>query len=225
MLLNPRRRKARSKLLIQWISQSASTQESLPLPRLHPNQTIAILAGGPSLTQQQANQVQHLVTIAINDSYQLAPWADYHYFCDSKWQKWHCDREDYQSFQGVRITQDVVDEPGVIRIAGKHDKGVSESPEVIHYGSNSGFQALNIAYLMGASRILLLGYDMKVAKNGKAHWFGDHPDKVRSSYLGWLSNFSVAADQLKGKVEVINCSPDSALQCFPKMALTDALKV
>jgi len=182
-----------------------------------------ILAGGPSLSQSDVDLTKDQIVIAINDCYQIAPWATYHYFCDKKWWDWHKDREDYKSFQGIRITQDVIDEPGVFKVNGKHEQGLSESPEVIHYGSNSGFQALNIAVLMGASRILLLGYDMKVSKSGKNHWFGHHPDKIVSNYPAWWSNFSVAADQLKGKVEVINCSPDTALQCFPKMRLIDAL--
>ena len=123
----------------------------------------------------------------------------------------------------MRITQDAIDDPKVLRIKGEHKDGLSESPEVIHYGSNSGFQALNLAYLLGANKIILLGYDMKIAKSGKAHWFGDHPDKVRSNYPSWWSRFSVVADQLKGKVQIINCNPDSALQCFEKMPLSDAL--
>ena len=193
------------------------------MPRLHPNQTIVILAGGPSLSQEAVSQSRHLITIAINDSYLLGPWAGYHYFCDKKWYEWHKESYEYKAFQGVRITQDDIDDPKVLRVKGAHKDGLSESPEVIHYGSNSGFQALNIAYLLGAKRIILLGYDMKIAKSGKAHWFGDHPDKVRSNYQSWWSRFSVVADQLKGKVEVINCSPDSALQCFPKMPLSEAL--
>ena len=193
------------------------------MPRLHPNQTIVILAGGPSLSQEAANQSRHLITIAINDSYLLAPWAEYHYHCDKKWWEWHKDKPEFNAFQGVRITQDEIDDPRVLRIKGAHKDGLSESPEVIHYGSNSGFQALNLAYLLGAERIILLGYDMKIASNGKSHWFGDHPDKVRSNYASWWSKFSIVADQLKGKVEVINCNPDSALKCFHKMSLEEAV--
>jgi len=183
-----------------------------------------ILAGGPSLTQSDVDLSRGQVTIAVNDCYQLAPWSDYHYFCDKKWWQWHKDREDYKSFAGTRITQDDVDEPGVIKVNGTHKPGLSESPDIIHYGQNSGFQAMNIAFLLGAKRILLLGYDMKFAKSGAAHWFGDHPDKVRSSYPSWVSNFSIAQDQFKKLgVEVINCSPDSALICFPTMSLASAL--
>jgi hypothetical protein len=183
-----------------------------------------ILAGGPSLTQSDVDLASGQVVIAINDCYQIAPWADYHYFCDSKWWLWHRDRQDYKDFEGVRITQDKVDEPGVIRLKGQHKQGISESPEVINYGSNSGFQALNLAFLLGAKRILLLGYDMKVASGGANHWFGHHPDKIVSNYPAWLSNFSVAADQFKKLgIEVINCSSDSALTCFENMSLDAAL--
>lgn len=112
----------------------------------------------------------------------------------------------------------------MIRIKGQHKPGISESPEAINYGQNSGFQALNLAFLLGAKRILLLGYDMKLAKSGANHWFGHHPDKVVSNYPAWWSHFSVAADQFKKLgVEVINCSPDTALICFKKMSLESAL--
>lgn len=164
--------------------------------------------------------------IVINDGYQIAPWATYHYFCDGKWWDWHKDREDYQAFTGQRITQEKeknCKEPGLWRVQGNAGTGVSFDPNLIHYGSNSGFQVLNIAVLMGASRILLLGYDMKFGKDGRAHWFGDHPDKIRSNYASFLTNFSIAADQLKGKVEVINCSPDTALTCFRKASLASVL--
>ena len=153
----------------------------------------------------------------------MTPWADYHYFCDRKWWEWHKDRPDYQAFEGQRISYE--DIPGAWKVKGEDKPGLSESPEVIHTGSNSGYQVLNIAYLMGASRILLLGYDMKIAKSGLSHWFGDHEDKVRSNYASWWSKFSVAADQLKENgIEVINCSPDTALQCFKRMSLKDAME-
>lgn len=164
------------------------------------------------------------ITIVINDSYQLAPWATYHYFCDPKWWKWHKDREDYKGFTGIRICQDVIDEPGIVKIDGESKEGLSLDPDKIYFNSNSGFQALNLAYHFGASRILLLGYDLKFAKDGRSHWFGDHPDNVRSNYPAWFTGFSIAADQLKEKgVEVVNCSPDTALSCFERMSLASAL--
>jgi len=122
------------------------------------------------------------------------------------------------------MTQDDVPDKSILRIKGAHAQGLSFNPKVIHYGSNSGFQALNIAVLMGAKRIILLGYDMRFSKDNKSHWFGDHPDNVRSNYTSWLSNYGVAAAQLNEKgIEVINCSPISALTCFRMESLESAL--
>jgi len=163
------------------------------------------------------------IVIAINDGYQMAPWSDYLYFCDKKWHDWHKDRLDFQAFKGQKISYEVSEASLQIDVD-TSKQGISFNPSLISGGSNSGFQAINIAVLMGATRILLLGYDMKIAKSGAAHWFGDHPDKVRSGYMSWLTNFGIAADQLKDKgIEVINCSPDTALTCFKKESLASAL--
>lgn len=83
-------------------------------------------------------------------------------------------------------------------------------------GQNSGYQAINIAVLAGATRIILLGYDMQHAADGRQHWFGDHPVKERAGvFSAFLHNFRKAAPVLaKLGVEVINCSPGSALDCF-----------
>jgi len=96
------------------------------------------------------------------------------------------------------------------------------------YGSNSGYQAINLAFILGAGEIILLGYDMQKT-GGKQHFFGDHPNgpmKVDSDYNGWLGNFEKLASDLAGKgVEVINCTRQTALTCFKRMSLEDALSV
>lgn len=69
----------------------------------------------------------------------------------------------------------------------------------------------------GAARIVLVGYDMKPAADGRAHWFGDHPIKTdRAVFSAMLNNFATLPEPLKRLgVEVINCTPDSALKVFP----------
>ena len=78
-----------------------------------------------------------------------------------------------------------------------------------------------LAFHMGAARILLLGYDMKFSKSGAAHWFGDHPDNIRSNYAPWIQHMNEVAKQ--NLVEIINCSRDTALDCFPQMTIQEAL--
>ena len=179
--------------------------------------TVAIMASGPSITLEQTEAVllAGVPAIAINTTYRLAPWAELLYACDHKWWRWENGAPD---FRGLKGTQDksAALEFGLYYIRGDDQPGLSATPGLIHTGGNSGFQALNLAALLGARRILLLGYDMKIAANGASHWHGDHPDGIRSGYKNWLPVFARAVPDLaRAGLEVINCTPDSALTCFP----------
>lgn len=100
---------------------------------------------------------------------------------------------------------------------------LSEWPNGVGTGQNSGFQAINIAYLAGAHRVLLLGFDMQ-SRDGKAHWFGDHPIATQESWFSaFLQNFARLARFLPAGFEIINCTPGGALNCFPRMPLDEAL--
>jgi len=181
-------------------------------------QTVVLLASGPSLSDEQLAYVKgKALTIAINTTYKAAPWATMLYACDLKWWNWHDGAFD---FEGLRVTTDV-DAANLYDIAyipGIPEPGLSTDPCAIHTGSNSGYQAINLAALLGAKRVLLLGYDMKIAKNGASHWHGDHPDKQRSPYQLFLDCFDTIAEQ-NPDIEIINCTPGSALDCFDKSTI------
>lgn len=104
--------------------------------------------------------------------------------------------------------------------------GLSFTPGYIVTGSNSGYQAVNLAVQFGAKRILLLGFDMTIARG--IHWHGPHGDGLKNpsdgTCLTWRTLFAAAVPDLKqAGVEVINVTPNSALTCFPMRALTDVL--
>jgi hypothetical protein len=82
------------------------------------------------------------------------------------------------------------------------------------FGGNSGHGALNIAFLAGAHRILLLGFDMTAARGH--NWHADHISHATEVRYGiWISRFREAATELDRRgVEVLNCSPGSSLDCF-----------
>lgn len=97
--------------------------------------------------------------------------------------------------------------------------------------------AFNIAYLFGAKEIALLGVDL----NSPKHFYTGNEDKYRHSRFirefvpvwdkKWQNSkayprsgirFPVwdrIAKQLKGRIKVWNCSPNSALGCFEKIEL------
>ena len=101
-------------------------------------------------------------------------------------------------------------------------KGLSREPGVIHSGGNSGYQAINLAYLFGATRIILLGFDMH-NHSGKSHFFGDHPPQVGASGMKpdrFIASFRTIKPEKYG-IEIINCTRETALDAFPRHRLED----
>jgi hypothetical protein len=166
--------------------------------------------------------------IAINDAYRLAPWADVLYACDAKFWKWQhrMHAEAIASFAGLRfaLTRDAGQWPGVQVLQNTGETGLELKPTGLRTGRNSGYQAINLAVHLGAARILLLGYDMSRDVDGRTHWFGDHPDRVRSPLSTFRRVFDAIVAPLQAQgIAVINCSRHTALTCFPVMALEAAL--
>lgn len=195
------------------------------VPRLWPGATVAIVGGGPSLKGEQVIDcaAAGFPIIAINDAYRLAPWAKMLYFADERWWRWHKDRVNFQQFEGLKVSieqgQFTIDAPDVLILKNLSDgerNVLSEDPSGVVTGRASGYQAINIAYLAGAKRIMLLGFDAK-----EGHWFGDHPIPTpRAFYRDMPRYFTKLADALLARgVDVVNCSPGSALECFRKMEL------
>jgi hypothetical protein len=199
------------------------------LPRWQ-GQTVAIVASGPSLASESLDALRDIPAIAISDNWRKVPFADILYSCDPPW--WH-HHKGVPEFQGERWSQHKGSRAwpaqatamGVNVIRSEAKPGISLDPSVIHTGANSGFQALNLAILAGASRVLLLGYDMQQTE-GKSHWFGDHPAGLQrtSPYHVFRKAFEDAAAQIESiGVDVINCSRETALTCFPRASLEDSL--
>lgn len=193
--------------------------------------TVVCIASGPSLTTEQleivrraraADQVRVIVT---NSTYQKAPWADLLYFADSKWWKWHNENPEYRdgfwAFPGLKCTvwlsgNEVRD--AKVHMLRVYDgvQALSQNPEYLATGSNAGHQIVNIASLTGAAKIPLLGFDAKAGPSGQKHHHPDHPDGTEAPYAAMLAHFPRLAVELgKIGVEVVNCSPGSALKCFP----------
>lgn len=170
------------------------------------------IASGPSITAEDCDLVRQsgLFTICVNDSWKIAPWSNVIYAGDLVW--WGAHHKNINS-RAQRYTS---------------SKNIAESFG-IHYlrnrpsgMSNSGVDAIYLAVEMGFKRVLLLGYDCSVQRG--SHWHGDH-EKTKnpnpSIVSGWHRQFALAADRLD--IEIINCSRESALECFPISTLEGAL--
>lgn len=188
-------------------------------------ETVVCIAGGPSLTQADVDACRGRArVIVINDGYRVAPWADVLYACDAGWFRWHVDG--VAAFAGLKYTIT----PAARRFADVQvlkdtgEDGLELDPTGLRTGRNSGYQAINLAVHFGASRILLLGYDMK--RGNKTHWFGDHPNRQHPPLASFVPFYQRLAPVLKKRgVEVVNCSRETALGCFPRATITDALSL
>jgi hypothetical protein len=192
------------------------------VPRLWDGETVVCIASGPSLTPEDVEAVRGRArVIVVNTSYQIAPWADVLYAADAKWWKWH---RGAPTFAGRKysITKESARWPGVVVLARGASSGLSHDPSRLCLGANGGYQAINLAVLLGASRIVLLGYDMAIGLDGKEHWHADHPNPTRSPYQTFRAAYPTLVEPLTAAgVEVINCSRRTALNCFPRAVITD----
>lgn len=176
---------------------------------------VAVLCSGPSMTPEDAAAVAHLPRIVTNTTFRLAPDAEFLFGFDAAWWAKHKAEVD-ATFRGERVSYHAQ--------SIKHGcVSMEREPGFRVYG-NSGASAVAFAALLGARRVLLLGADCRVG--AKAHWHADHPPGLSNakSVRAWPRQFEQAAGFARSRrTEVINCSRDSALRCFPRIALEEAL--
>lgn len=185
-----------------------------------------ILASGPSLTKSDVDKLKGEKVCVINTTYQIAPWADILYACDQSWWEWDVGQEAIRTFQGQKWTQTEAWNkrlPELNYIESKSGSGLAMEG-AIYQGSNSGIQAINLIYQLYKPEIIyLLGYDMKGTKEN-AHWHAPHPNHISSPWDSWVGLYNqVAADAERLGVQIINCSRETALTCFPRQSLEEVL--
>lgn len=184
--------------------------------------TVAVLGSGPTMSRKVADSVKHLPRVVLNTTYQLASDADYIYGADPLW--WHrwpevmlCNGWKVSMQSRSRMYPNVPPGVHVMRWGGL--LGFDDRPGFLRCGGSSGYQALHLAASMGATRILLFGFDCH-----GGHWHGEHPNPLgnpmQQTYGGWIRNFNTLAPLLAERgIEVVNCTPGSKLECFPAMEL------
>jgi len=202
--------------------------------------TIVCIATGPSLTLQQIDTARDkgFTLFACNNAIFQAPDADLLYGCNHEWWAYYWD--DVKNLPCEKWTTSTIAATthGINWIAERHAPGLSTDPKVIHHGHGSGYSLVSMAFRAGADRIVLLGYDLKYAPDydpanrdpgsSHRHFFGEYPESMRH----WPSvkvekGVHVELRDLYGEiksqnlVEVVNCTPGSAMDCFPNLDIAD----
>lgn len=203
--------------------------------------TFWLIAGGPSLRGVDLSFLYGRQIIAINRSHELvrpyvaldrdnvrAFWLDYRF--------WSLHQESLQlsAAKGMELhaATDRVGRhssyPATIKtwtLLGT--KGLETRPGLLRHGNNTGYAAINLAYHLGAWRIILLGYDFCPASDGAKHWHEEHPwgeARERTWQDKMLPHFRSLHEALdRTGVKVINANPNSALTCWPRLELAEVL--
>lgn len=175
------------------------------------------IASGPSLTKADIAKCRKTrrTVYVVNDVYKWAPWAHFLYAADTDWWNYH---EGAQGFMGSKWGPDkrCCDRWGLNHIEGTSSK-VFGLEKPIAYGKNSGFQAINLAFVHGHRDIWLLGYDMGLREGIPKHFFGDHPQKINrpSQYKDWIEHFKKAKPIMdEAGLKITNMTRETSLCMF-----------
>jgi len=215
------------------------------VPELWPNSTVYIIGGGPSLKEEDLTPLHNSArrVIGVNNAYQLGSWIDLCFFGDCSWFNHH--RKGLLKFAGLKVSC-------CPRFGGRNEKwpgikflpkdkekrnGISnrKNRNKIAWNKNSGYSAINLAYYLGAKRIVLLGFDMHRGPNNETHWHAGHKwgvpkdtkqrRKLNEPYARFLPNTeAIAKDAERLGIEIINCSMDSAITQFKKIPLKEIVQ-
>lgn len=175
-------------------------------------ETVLIVASGPSAGKAPLELARgRAKVIAVNSSWRLVPWADILFACDSAWwfQYGGC-----PEFKGRKITSSPV---AMQRF--KIDMFAA-------VGNNSGKRAIDLAEKLGSRRVLLIGFEMHTGDG--IHWHDRHPGRLHTPGTGEMAMWRGEMEKVGPKyatrgVTVINCTPGSALKCFPYLPFEEAL--
>jgi hypothetical protein len=192
-------------------------------------QDVFIVGGGSSLTNFDFGLLHDKVTVAINSAYLKLPNASVLYWCDEPWAA-----QNYDNLVRHPCKRRFMARFNVTDAMLAHSKGIvgctylrrtgifglDDNRDNVH-GNNSGAHALNLIANMKPKRILLLGFDM-CHINKKSHWHDlqtlpVHRDIYTNSFIPCIE--SMAKPLADRNIEVINCSIESRLLCFPKIVV------
>lgn len=201
------------------------------IPRIFDGKTAAIIAGGPSLIGVDWDRFRYANTIAINRAYENLPFARVLWWGDAPFFRRHQERlHDHAChYKGTFSDGYMRDELPLwvttYRSTGR--EGFDPDPTCLRNGNNSAYATMNLAVHMGVARIVLFGVDMKYGPNGESHYHGGHGTVHQESTLeaNMRPLFAGLVKPLaKRGVEVINASPDSALDIWPRVTVEEGIE-
>lgn len=186
-----------------------------------------VIGGGPSLKGFPWESLKGRKTIGCNAAFrQGIDVCTLSFFEDIAW--FNFEEANLESFPGrVATSSEEIpeDHPWVYRlerkVEGLHTGGA------VGFGGNTGCSAINLALLMGAKRVFLIGFDCRLGTEREMNWHNHRHEPANESpelFLKFQEGFyAIARDReaVFPDCQIINCTPHSALRAFPTMRWED----
>jgi hypothetical protein len=209
---------------------------SWSVPRCWEGATVAVLASGPSMCAAQVELVRRsgAKAVVVNRTRELMPDADWLHGSDARFWAAH---PAARVFPGTKTTTAPSAAGDGVELLGLRPGFDPRDRTSVFDAKNSGLEAMCVAVLTGARRVVLIGFDAR-DQEGVAHWHEDHPEPDPSlvgtsgagNPCGWhFKAWRTRADRLaailaRHRVEVLNATPGSAYRCWPGVDLAEALR-
>ena len=204
------------------------------IPAIWPGSTVFIIGGGPSLLKQDLSLIHDKRVIGVNQAYKLGPWVDVCWYGDKSW--YGENLPDINEFGGLIATCCLEDKSlrkNRVKYVGRSKQSGIEYDKRTHvtWNGNSGGSAINLAYWLGASTVVLLGFDMQNPTDPKdlqTHWHNDYKPvfvsgkKLNNPYPKFMKTWPAikrGADKIG--LRIINATVGGALELFERKTLEE----
>lgn len=203
------------------------------IPPIFEGERVFIVAGGPSLRGFDFRRLAGKPTIAINRAHEFLPTATVLWWSD--WLYWTRNQDSLvahgASYKATAVADYQLEQLPPEELVHRYNftglTGFDENPANLRHGNNSSYAAMHLAVHLGARKLVLLGVDMRHAKDGTTHFHGGYEsvhlaETLKDLMLPYFK--TLAAPLAARKIEVLNASPDSALVVWPRCSIEEGLK-
>lgn len=200
------------------------------MPRDWPGETVFIVASGPSLPRDLSPLAGRRV-IVVKSSWVHWPKADMLFFADGRWWRERNLRPSIpEEFAGTVVTTAMeVGDPRIMKVRKVKPKQMSSDRTCVALARTSTTGAINLAIHLGAARIVLLGVDARLGPGGARHshglkWPWPKGGEAKSLAEQAAEYRAVAPSAAKMGVRIVNASPGSAVDAWPRMSFEEAVR-
>lgn len=192
-----------------------------------------VLGGGPSLKGLDMSRLRGELTLGTNMAFLLGPTANL--VVDLRMMESLAADPRWSAYKGLKVwikpdTPSPLSPPDTAVVPCSQDNGrlvwSRSLRDGVYTGTNTGIAAVNLAEILGADPIYLLGFDFHPHEGRSANWHTEYLPDWRtdgSAYGQFLADFNAMAPGIRARI--VNLNPHSALRCFPFGNLNDALGI